>query len=120
MLCGRCGTYEVLTLLARYQRTAAPRRPVVAAARGGGGAQQQQGTRGVATVAVSERYLSKAPDGGDGGDPVVVLHGLLGNKLNWRSLFRTGALAEVSERRDILALDARNHGDSPHTDESAP
>ena len=45
-------------------------------------------------------------------DPVLVMHGLLGNKMNWRSLFRSGPLGEL--KRDVLVSDARNHGASPH------
>jgi esterase len=45
-------------------------------------------------------------------DPVLVMHGLLGNKMNWRSLFRSGPLGELD--RDVLVTDARNHGASPH------
>lgn len=48
-------------------------------------------------------------------DPVLVMHGLLGNKMNWRSLFRSGPLGEVD--RDVLVADARNHGVSPHHSE---
>ena len=45
-------------------------------------------------------------------EPVFVMHGLLGNKMNWRSLFRSGPLGELN--RDVLVADARNHGASPH------
>jgi pimeloyl-ACP methyl ester carboxylesterase len=47
-----------------------------------------------------------------GAEPVFVMHGLLGNKMNWRSLFRSGPLGELN--RDVLVADARNHGASPH------
>ena len=77
----------------------APARPLATAAGAGGG------------VALSAQYLLQASQGA-GGDPVVVMHGLLGNKLNWRSLFRAGPLGELD--RDVLVADARNHGVSPH------
>ena len=52
---------------------------------------------------------------GASGEPVLVMHGLLGNKMNWRSLFRAGPLAQLD--RDIIVADARNHGVSPHAPE---
>jgi len=41
-----------------------------------------------------------------------VLHGLLGSSRNWQS---TGA--DLAARYHVLALDLRNHGRSPHSDE---
>ncbi|KAL5016869.1 hypothetical protein ScPMuIL_006458 [Solemya velum] len=45
------------------------------------------------------------------GPPLVILHGLMGSKANWHSiskvLSRTG--------RQVIAVDARNHGESPHS-----
>lgn len=55
-------------------------------------------------------YIEEA-SGGDRGAPVVILHGLLGSKQNWRNMLRL--LARTLERR-IYALDLRNHGTSPH------
>ena len=52
---------------------------------------------------------------GASGEPVLVMHGLLGNKMNWRSLFRAGPLAQLD--RDVIVTDARNHGVSPHAPE---
>ncbi|GBN16635.1 Protein ABHD11 [Araneus ventricosus] len=46
--------------------------------------------------------------------PVIILHGLLGSKQNWRGL---GKAIAVKSQRKIYALDARNHGDSPHEDD---
>uniref|UniRef100_A0A1B6G7H0 sn-1-specific diacylglycerol lipase ABHD11 n=1 Tax=Cuerna arida TaxID=1464854 RepID=A0A1B6G7H0_9HEMI len=43
--------------------------------------------------------------------PIIVLHGLLGSKNNWNSV--CSALAKEN-LRTIIAVDARNHGDSPH------
>ena len=50
--------------------------------------------------------------GGAGNPPLIVLHGLLGSSRNWQS---TGA--DLAERFHVFALDLRNHGRSPHTDE---
>lgn len=44
--------------------------------------------------------------------PIVILHGLFGSKNNWKSLSK--AMVN-STRRKVYALDARNHGESPHT-----
>ncbi|XP_035231249.1 protein ABHD11-like isoform X4 [Stegodyphus dumicola] len=44
--------------------------------------------------------------------PAIILHGLLGSKQNWRSL---GKAIAVRSSRKVYALDARNHGDSPHS-----
>jgi pimeloyl-ACP methyl ester carboxylesterase len=45
--------------------------------------------------------------------PVLFLHGLFGNKNNWRSIAR-----RVTDEcgRTTFCVDLRNHGDSPHTD----
>ena len=45
------------------------------------------------------------------GQPLVILHGLLGSLDNWHTLSKTFA---VSFR--VLAVDQRNHGRSPHSD----
>jgi esterase len=45
------------------------------------------------------------------GEPLVILHGLLGSLDNWYTLSKTFA----SSFR-VLALDQRNHGRSPHSD----
>jgi len=53
-----------------------------------------------------------------GRPPLVILHGLLGSSRNWQTVGRE--LAEKSssggERVAAFALDARNHGRSPHAD----
>jgi len=46
------------------------------------------------------------------GPPVVILHGLFGWKRNWAGIAKT-----LGATREILALDLRNHGDSPHDEE---
>uniref|UniRef100_A0A4Y0BL24 sn-1-specific diacylglycerol lipase ABHD11 n=1 Tax=Anopheles funestus TaxID=62324 RepID=A0A4Y0BL24_ANOFN len=48
--------------------------------------------------------------------PVLVLHGLFGSKSNWNSLAKAFH-KNTKPVRKIYAIDARNHGDSPHTDE---
>jgi pimeloyl-ACP methyl ester carboxylesterase len=47
-----------------------------------------------------------------GARPLLVLHGFLGSGGNWSTLSRTA----FSTVRDTYALDARNHGRSPHTE----
>ncbi|KAJ3389466.1 hypothetical protein HDU84_008689 [Entophlyctis sp. JEL0112] len=43
--------------------------------------------------------------------PLLVAHGLFGSRQNWRSL---GKQLALRTRRDVVAVDLRNHGDSPH------
>lgn len=40
--------------------------------------------------------------------PILILHGLYGSARNWNVIAR-----RLSERRDVLAVDMRNHGESP-------
>ncbi|XP_068159464.1 sn-1-specific diacylglycerol lipase ABHD11 isoform X1 [Drosophila tropicalis] len=44
--------------------------------------------------------------------PLITMHGLFGSKQNWRGISK--ALSQKTNRR-IYTVDARNHGDSPHT-----
>lgn len=44
------------------------------------------------------------------GPPLVILHGLFGSARNWQSVARA-----LAARHRVLAVDARNHGQSPHT-----
>jgi len=46
--------------------------------------------------------------GGDGGIPLVILHGLLGSSRNWTTV---GKL--LTRTFEVFALDLRGHGDSP-------
>lgn len=46
--------------------------------------------------------------------PILILHGMLGSKTNWNTMGRQIA---VRTSRKVVTLDARNHGDSPHTKE---
>ena len=50
--------------------------------------------------------------GGEGNPPLVILHGLLGSSRNWTSVGR-----ELSKEFEVFALDLRNHGQSPHSEE---
>lgn len=47
--------------------------------------------------------------GNDPNIPLIVLHGLFGSTNNWRTLCK-----RYANRRDVYALDLRNHGQSPH------
>ncbi|XP_017891208.1 protein ABHD11 isoform X2 [Ceratina calcarata] len=44
--------------------------------------------------------------------PIIVMHGLLGSKTNWSSLSK--AIHQRTNRK-VITVDARNHGDSPHS-----
>jgi esterase len=45
------------------------------------------------------------------GRPLIILHGLLGSADNWRSMSR-----RLGAHYQVLAVDLRNHGRSPHSD----
>lgn len=47
----------------------------------------------------------------EAGAPLVILHGLYGNQANWATHAR-----HLSQHYAVVALDARNHGQSPHAD----
>ncbi len=51
--------------------------------------------------------------GGAGKPPLLVLHGMLGSSRNWQTTGR-----ELAADHHVLALDARNHGRSPHAAET--
>lgn len=57
-------------------------------------------------------YESALEDHKDIGPPIIIMHGLLGSRYNWNSIAKA-ILNRV--KRKIIAVDARNHGDSPHT-----
>jgi pimeloyl-ACP methyl ester carboxylesterase len=46
------------------------------------------------------------------GDPIIILHGLLGSSSNW-----SATSAMLGKRLQVFTLDLRNHGNSPHTSE---
>lgn len=45
------------------------------------------------------------------GDPLVILHGLFGSSDNWQTFAKS-----ISELYQVITLDLRNHGLSPHED----
>lgn len=55
--------------------------------------------------------LSYRDLGGAGKPPLVMLHGLLGSSRNWLT---TGK--DLTDQFHVLALDLRNHGQSPHVE----
>ena len=50
--------------------------------------------------------------GGDGLPPLVILHGILGSSRNWQT-----AGGDLARRYHVFALDLRNQGGSPHSEE---
>lgn len=46
------------------------------------------------------------------GQPLLIIHGLFGSSDNWRSMARY-----FSKFFQVISLDLRNHGQSPHSDE---
>ncbi|NPD17134.1 alpha/beta fold hydrolase [Xinfangfangia sp. D13-10-4-6] len=44
----------------------------------------------------------------DGSLPLVIAHGLFGSARNWNAIAR-----RLADRRDVIAVDQRNHGESP-------
>ncbi|HXG37788.1 MAG TPA: alpha/beta fold hydrolase [Bacteroidota bacterium] len=48
---------------------------------------------------------------GDHGKPLIILHGLLGSSDNWHTVGK-----KLGDAFRVFALDARNHGRSPHDD----
>ncbi|KAL3272194.1 hypothetical protein HHI36_022677 [Cryptolaemus montrouzieri] len=45
--------------------------------------------------------------------PLIIMHGLFGSKSNWNTLCKVFQ-QKTNPQRKIIAVDARNHGDSPH------
>lgn len=43
--------------------------------------------------------------------PVIILHGLFGNKMNWQAIAKK---LKDKLRQSIICVDARNHGESRH------
>ncbi|XP_050451858.1 protein ABHD11-like isoform X1 [Cataglyphis hispanica] len=44
--------------------------------------------------------------------PIIIMHGLFGSKSNWNTLSKT---IHRKTKRKVIVVDARNHGESPHT-----
>lgn len=49
--------------------------------------------------------------GGGGHPPLVLLHGMLGSSRNWQTVGR-----DLADTAHVYAVDARNHGQSPHAE----
>ncbi len=49
---------------------------------------------------------------GEGKTPLFILHGIFGMLDNWHNIAR-----QLSEHYTVYTIDARNHGQSPHSDE---
>lgn len=58
------------------------------------------------TRSLDMNLVSEAP-------PLIIMHGLFGSKANWNSLCKA-MQSKTKPNRKIIAVDARNHGDSPH------
>lgn len=56
----------------------------------------------------TDLYPATAPDGAA---PLVIVHGLFGSARNWGAIAR-----RLADRRDVIAVDQRNHGGSPWSD----
>lgn len=46
--------------------------------------------------------------------PVIIMHGLFGSKNNWNTLAKA---INQQTKRQVITVDARNHGESPHSGE---
>ena len=60
------------------------------------------------------RLAAQIHDGPDDAPPLLIAHGLFGAAQNWRSLAR-----RLAKRRRVIAVDLRNHGDSPRDPDSS-
>eukprot|EP00096_Caligus_rogercresseyi_P015053 TRINITY_DN7506_c0_g1_i1.p1 TRINITY_DN7506_c0_g1~~TRINITY_DN7506_c0_g1_i1.p1 ORF type:complete len:306 (+),score=51.69 TRINITY_DN7506_c0_g1_i1:114-1031(+) len=67
------------------------------------------------TTSVQLHYSDLKGRGDDSavGSPIIIAHGMLGSSKNWTSLAKR--INQETGRR-IISIDARNHGESPHTD----
>lgn len=63
-------------------------------------------------VNLSYYSYEKKVDGAASQQPLVILHGMMGSKQNWQSLAKVfGKMG-----RKVIAVDARNHGESAHVE----
>jgi pimeloyl-ACP methyl ester carboxylesterase len=53
--------------------------------------------------------ITHAPEGAETQPPLFIAHGLFGSARNWNAVAKT-----LQAHRRVVALDMRNHGDSPH------
>jgi pimeloyl-ACP methyl ester carboxylesterase len=58
--------------------------------------------------------ITHAPQQAETGPPLLIAHGLFGSARNWNAVARL-----LAARRRVVALDMRNHGESPHAPENA-
>ncbi|KAK9297211.1 hypothetical protein QLX08_008955 [Tetragonisca angustula] len=66
-------------------------------------------------IPVKLAYVSYESMGGNKNaskQPIIIMHGLFGSKTNWNSLSKT---IHRDTNRKVITIDARNHGDSPHS-----
>ncbi|BES99793.1 unnamed protein product [Nesidiocoris tenuis] len=71
-----------------------------------------QRVQDLSALPVSLAYASYDPEGlNDKTSPIFILHGLFGSKLNWNTMAKNLSL---NTNRRVLAVDLRNHGESPH------
>ncbi|KAL9910486.1 sn-1-specific diacylglycerol lipase ABHD11-like [Glossina fuscipes fuscipes] len=56
--------------------------------------------------------VHKTSDTNENLPPLIIMHCMLGSKVNWKKL---GSILAHKSNRRIFTVDARNHGDSPHT-----
>lgn len=68
--------------------------------------------RNFSSKAVDISYSEFQPQKMSNVSPILIMHGFLGSKLNWRGLSK--AIVKKCDRQ-VYTLDARNHGDSPHS-----
>ncbi|KAF2880818.1 hypothetical protein ILUMI_25351 [Ignelater luminosus] len=61
-------------------------------------------------------YESKKRPSSDAALPLIIVHGLFGSKRNWNSISKVLNAKTVPQRK-VIAVDCRNHGNSPHTNE---
>lgn len=47
--------------------------------------------------------------------PLIIMHGLFGSKANWNSLCKAFS-KQLNPQRNVFSVDARNHGDSVHSE----
>ncbi|KAG0704206.1 Protein ABHD11 [Chionoecetes opilio] len=68
----------------------------------------------VICAGVPMAYTLHAPAGPTSSQPpLLIMHGLMGSKMNWKTL---GKAIATNTSRKVYTVDARNHGDSPHTE----
>ncbi|XP_014214305.1 protein ABHD11 [Copidosoma floridanum] len=63
-------------------------------------------------LAYASYESTKEVSDGSPKSPILIHHGLFGSKSNWNSLSKT---IHQKTKRKVITIDARNHGDSPHT-----